>query len=129
MSTSGPQILVVDDDALLRELIATHLEQAGYRILQARDGIEALGALRDHKPDAMVLDLAMPRLDGVGLLTRMARLGDRTPTLVLTTRTNLDDVRGAMALGAKEYLAKPFEGHVLVGRLARMIPIGPAGDV
>jgi two-component system OmpR family response regulator len=117
----GPSILVVDDDALLQALISTHLTGAGYRVVVANDGIQALSRLRLDPPDAMILDLSMPRLDGIGLLTRMKSMGLTTPTMVLTARHNLDDVRQSMALGAKDYLSKPFEEQVLLTRVARLV--------
>jgi two-component system OmpR family response regulator len=121
---AGPCILVVDDDPMLRDLVAAHLIRAGYRVITANDGVQALMRVRDDQPDAMILDLSMPRLDGFGLLTRMQRLGYTTPTMVLTARHNVDDVRQSMGLGAKDYLAKPFEEQVLLGRVARLLQAG-----
>lgn len=135
LETNGHRVLIVDDDPMMLELIRTRLDLAGYRTVQARDGYEALDRLRDYKPEAMVLDINMPRLDGFGVLTQMKAIGNRTPTMVLSARNQTADVQTAIKLGARDFLTKPFEDHKLlsrVGRLVRPAPVrplaGPAPD-
>jgi two-component system OmpR family response regulator len=86
--SNGYRVLIVEDDPMMGELIRTRLELAGYRTVLARDGYEGLDRLRDHKPDAMLLDINMPRLDGFGVLQHMKSVGLKTPTMVLTAATS-----------------------------------------
>lgn len=123
-----PRILAVDDDPYLIELIVTRLELAGYDTRAARNGVQALERLEDFRPDAMVLDLNMPVLDGFGVLTQMQAQDQtrRTPTLVLTARNNAGDVARAVQLGARDYLSKPFKDEQLLARVARLLRPRPA---
>ena len=124
----GHRILVVEDDPMMLELICTRLDLGGYQTVQARDGFEGLDRLRDFKPDAMVLDINMPRLDGFGVLRQMKSLGHlpRVPVMVLTARNQTTDVQEAIALGARDFLTKPFEDHKLLARVARLVRPAPA---
>jgi DNA-binding response OmpR family regulator len=120
---SNAHVLVVEDEPFLSELVATRLMLAGYQVAQARDGLEALDCLRQNLPEAIVLDINMPRLDGFGVLEHMrkhARL-KIIPTMVLTARNRTEDVRKAMQLGARDYLTKPFEDRALLMRVARLV--------
>jgi two-component system OmpR family response regulator len=119
--TNGYRILIVEDDPMMGELIRTRLDLAGYRTVLARDGYEGLDRLRDHKPDAMLLDINMPRLDGFGVLQHMKSVGLKTPTMVLTARNQSSDVQEAIKLGARDFLTKPFEDHKLLSRVARLV--------
>jgi two-component system OmpR family response regulator len=129
---SAPKrILVVDDDPAIVELITTRLDLAGYRSFYARDGHQAMTRLCELRPAAMILDINMPRLDGFGVLKLMRQrdLIGRVPTMVLTARNQPDDVREAVALGARDFLAKPFKDDQLLSRVARLLrpPRAPAG--
>jgi len=124
------RVLVVEDDQVILDLITTRLDIAGYDTYFARDGFEGLKRLHELRPSALVLDLNMPRLDGFGLLRKMRQEGLNVPTMVLTARNQPDDVRQAIALGARDFLAKPFkDGQLLqrVGRLLRRAPRRPVG--
>ncbi len=125
------RILVVEDDPVILDLITTRLDLAGYDTYFARDGFEGLTRLHELRPAALVLDLNMPRLDGFGMLRKMPLEGLYTPTMVLTARNQPDDVRLAIALGARDFLAKPFKEEQLlqrVGRLLRKAPARPAAQ-
>jgi DNA-binding response OmpR family regulator len=117
------KILVVDDEPFLLELISTRLQIAGYNVAQAKDGTRALTALRDFIPDAMVLDINMPGLDGFGVLEQMRAVPRwaQIPTMVLTARNRSEDVQRAMSLGARDYLTKPFDDQQLLLRVARLL--------
>jgi two-component system OmpR family response regulator len=122
------RILVVDDDESIVDLVSTRLQIAGYRALSATDGFEAIRALKDLRPEAMILDINMPGLDGFGVLEHMRRAGNhKPPTLVLTARHNAGDVEKAIRLGAKDYLAKPFDDRMLLARVARLLRSASVG--
>ena len=123
------RILIVEDDPIILDLITTRLDIAGYDTYFARDGFEGFQRLHELRPSALVLDLNMPRLDGFGLLRKMRLEGLNTPTMVLTARNQPDDVKEAITLGARDFLAKPFKDEQLlqrVGRLLRKAPARPA---
>lgn len=116
------RVLVVDDDSAIRELITTRLDLAGFDTRTARDGSHALQRLMEFRPEAMVLDINMPVMDGFGVLKAMRARGDtsRVPILVLTARNAVEDVREAIALGARDYLSKPFRDDLMIQRVNRL---------
>lgn len=115
------RVLVVDDEPALRESLARSLRFEGYTVATAADGAEAIERLPDLRPDALVLDVIMPRLDGVGVCRRLRDHGDRTPVLLLTARDAVRDrVRGLDA-GADDYLVKPFAYEELLARLRAVL--------
>jgi DNA-binding response OmpR family regulator len=120
---NGAKILIVEDDPSVLDLLTTRLELAGYRTACAKDGYRALEVLNGPQPDAIVLDLNMPNLDGFGVLTALNKrpLDKQPPVLVLTARNAPDDVRRCLSLGAKDYLAKPFKDEQLLSRVARLL--------
>ena len=118
-----PRLVVAEDDDAILDLIRTRLELAGYAISYARDGYAALDMIKAIQPVGLVLDLNMPRLDGFGVLDalRSPRFQKPPPVLVLTARHATEDVRRCLALGAKDYLAKPFQDRDLIARVARLL--------
>jgi two-component system, OmpR family, response regulator MprA len=120
------RVLVVDDEPALRESVARSLRFEGYAVTTAGDGVEALDRLSQVRPDAVVLDVVMPRLDGIEVCRRMRDGGDRTPVLILTARDDVPDrVRGLDA-GADDYLVKPFAYDELLARLRALLRRGGA---
>ena len=117
------RILVADDDLGVRDLIRTRLEMAGYDVHTAKNGTEALGRVRELRPNGMVLDINMPLMDGFSVLQTLKKEfpDRRLPVLVLTARHAADDVRRAVGLGAKDYLTKPFNESQLLARVARLL--------
>ena len=117
------RILVVEDEPFVLELISTRLQIAGYIVSSARDGARAIQCLGETVPDAMVLDINMPGLDGFGVLEQMRAVPrwSQIPTMVLTARNRSEDVQRAMSLGARDYLTKPFEDAQLLRRVARLL--------
>ncbi|MGQ0831505.1 MAG: response regulator transcription factor [Microthrixaceae bacterium] len=110
LQTSG-EVLVVDDDASIRTMLAYVFHDAGYEVVEAADGREALDRLRKAAPALMILDLMMPEVDGVRVLRtrRDDRLAAGTRILVLTAKTDTQDMVWCWELGADEYLTKPVD--------------------
>ncbi|MEA5358793.1 response regulator transcription factor [Amycolatopsis sp., V23-08] len=126
------RILVVDDDRAVRESLRRSLEFNGYQVELASDGAQALEAIIANRPDAMVLDVMMPRLDGLEVARRLRSTGDDLPILVLTARDTVSDRVSGLDAGADDYLPKPFALEELLARLRallrRAIPDGQNGQ-
>lgn len=120
---TGRRVLVVDDDPAVCELSSTLLTQAGCIVETAGDGYSAIDLLEEFQPEAMILDLMMPAMDGYGVLEHMRKMGltDQVRTLVLTAKTQREDVDRAVGLGARDYLSKPYTPEQLVLRVARLL--------
>ena len=117
------KILVVDDDLELRELIAFVLRGAGYSIVEAGDGLEAVRRHADERPDLVILDVNLPGIDGFEVCRRI-RADFDTPVMMLTVRgEEADQVRG-LDLGADDYLAKPFSPRTLSARVRALLRRG-----
>ena len=115
------RILVVDDEPAVREAVDRALRLDGYRTELAGDGREALTAIASAPPDALVLDVLMPDVDGLEVCRRLRDAGDRTPVLMLTARDAVADrVRGLDA-GADDYLVKPFALEELLARVRALL--------
>lgn len=103
----SPCILIVDDEPNVRLMLRTALESAGYRVQEAADGCAVLAYLRGHACDLIVLDLRMPRLDGMQTLAGLREQGNATPVVMLTAHGSIPDAVAAMRLGAIDFLTKP----------------------
>jgi two-component system response regulator MprA len=115
------RILVVDDEPAVRDSLERALRLDGYEVDLARDGNEGLARVRERAPDAVVLDLLMPVMDGIELCRQMRARGDRTPVLMLTARHAVADRVAGLDAGADDYLAKPFELEELQARLRALL--------
>ena len=115
------EILVVDDEPAVRDSLDRALRLEGYKVGLAADGREALDALAGDSPDAVVLDVMMPRVDGLEVCRRMRAAGDRTPVLVLTARDGVSDRVKGLDAGADDYLVKPFALDELLARLRALL--------
>ncbi|HEU5475735.1 MAG TPA: response regulator transcription factor [Actinophytocola sp.] len=115
------RILVVDDDRAVRESLRRSLEFNGYQVDLAGDGQLALDAVKLARPDAMVLDVTMPRLDGLEVCRRLRSTGDDLPILVLTARAMVSDRVAGLDAGADDYLPKPFALEELLARLRALL--------
>lgn len=123
------RVLVADDDRAIRESLARALGLAGYQVATAGDGVQALAALRRQPVDAVVLDVMMPAIDGLGVCQLLRVEGDRTPILLLTARVRTEDRIAGLDAGADDYLVKPFEVAELLARLRALIRrTQPAGE-
>ena len=115
------RILVVDDDRAVRESLRRSLEFNGYQVDLASDGQQALDSVTSARPDAMVLDVMMPRLDGLEVCRRLRGTGDDLPILVLTARDLVSDRVAGLDAGADDYLPKPFALEELLARLRALL--------
>jgi len=122
------RILVVDDEPSVREAVERALRLDGHDVLLAGDGHEALGTLDARAPDAVVLDVLMPRVDGLELCRRMRERGDRTPVLMLTARDAVSDRVAGLDAGADDYLIKPFALEELLARVRALLRRATPGD-
>ncbi|HUY11120.1 MAG TPA: response regulator transcription factor, partial [Candidatus Dormibacteraeota bacterium] len=110
------KIAVVDDDRMLREMIELGLTQEGYDVRVAADGQAALELVRTFNPDAILLDIMMPKIDGVALIP-MLRTITQAPILMLTAKSDLDDKIKTLSAGADDYVVKPFLFEELIARI------------
>jgi two-component system response regulator MprA len=134
------RVLVVDDDAAVRESLERSLRFEGYEVSAAVDGLDALGAVGRDCPDIVILDVMMPRMDGLETCRQLRARGDDVPVLMLTARDGLADRVSGLDVGADDYLVKPFALEELFARLraltrraalaaraASMVAGGPGG--
>jgi DNA-binding response OmpR family regulator len=118
-----PVVLAADDDEDILALVKFRLERSGYTVLQARDGEEALELARERKPDLAVLDVMMPKLDGLELTRRLRaeEATSRMPIILLTARAQDTDVQQGFDAGADDYIRKPFSPQELRARVQAML--------
>jgi two-component system response regulator MprA len=112
---------VVDDDRAVRESLRRSLSFNGYTVDLAEDGVEALEAINNERPDALVLDVMMPRLDGLEVCRPLRSTGDDLPILVLTARDSVSERVSGLDAGADDYLPKPFALEELLARLRALL--------
>jgi two-component system response regulator MprA len=115
------RILVVDDDRAVRESLRRSLQFNGYQVELASDGVQAMDQIVAQRPDAVVLDVMMPRLDGLEVCRRLRSTGDDLPILVLTARDAVSDRVAGLDAGADDYLPKPFALEELLARLRALL--------
>jgi two-component system KDP operon response regulator KdpE len=118
-----PRVLVVDADSAAQDLLASVLGRCAYHVSRALTGAEGLEQLTDAPPDALLLDLDLPDVDGAGLLVDVRKVFER-PIVVVTGRSDIDDKVRALDLGADDYVLKPFDPAELLARLRAAIRNG-----
>src|SRR2546430_15643733 len=115
------RILIVEDDKKIASFVVNGFKQNGFAVDHARDGEEALALLRTTPYDAAVLDIMLPKMDGLAVLREIRRAGIKTPVIVLSAKASVDDrVRGLQA-GGDDYLTKPFAFSELLARIQALI--------
>jgi two-component system, OmpR family, response regulator MprA len=122
------RVLVVDDDRAVRESLRRSLEFNGYEVALATDGLDALEKVAAARPDALVLDVMMPRVGGLEACRRLRAEGDDVPILVLTARDSVADRVAGLDAGADDYLVKPFALEELLARLRALLRRTAASD-
>ena len=114
-------ILIIDDEAGVRELLADALKLAGFDTLTAADAMVAQTVLRTSKPDLLIVDINMPLMDGFEFIEKIRANGDQTPALMLSARADRADVTRGLTLGADDYVTKPFGLEELVLRIRAIL--------
>jgi two-component system, OmpR family, response regulator MprA len=122
------RVLVVDDEPAVRSALERALRLHGFEVSLAEDGEGGLAAVEAEAPDAVVLDVLMPRLDGIAACRRLRAQGDRTPVLMLTARDAVADRVTGLDAGADDYLVKPFALEELLARLRALVRRSNGGD-
>ena len=123
------RILLVDDDPGIRLSIQRALEFEGHEVRTAEDGLLALEAVAAEAPDLIVLDVSMPRLDGLGVCRRLRTEGNDVPILVLTARQGVSDRVAGLDAGADDYLPKPFALEELLARVRALLRRRPGPEI
>ena len=117
---SGGRVLVVEDDTDIADVLRRSLRNEGYEVRTSADGVDALDVAAGFVPDLVVLDLGLPRLDGIEVCRRLREEGD-VPILMLTARAETEDRVTGLDSGADDYLAKPFERQELLARIRALL--------
>ena len=117
-------VLVVDDDPVIVRLLEVNFEMEGFTVLTAGDGAEGVEVARAQRPDVVVSDVMMPRMNGLELVAALKGDPDTAgiPVLLLSAKAQADDVRNGLAAGADDYVTKPFEPSDLVERVTKLLP-------
>jgi len=121
MSSNSKKILVVDDEELTTELAKTFLEKHGFTVIIAFDGDEGLSKAQSEKPDLILLDVMLPTMDGFAVCKKLRESDDfkNTPILMFTAKGLSSDIAEGKAVGADEYIVKPFSGKALVATIRK----------
>jgi two-component system chemotaxis response regulator CheY len=120
--TEGPLVLVVDDDAGLRELIRVSLSLDGYSVREAASADEALAAIEDTAPDLVLLDVVMPGVDGWQMLQRMQERHGSIPVIMFSGKVDEQSAADAEQRGASGFIGKPFDPQQLIERAKQLVP-------
>ena len=115
------RVLLVDDDRAVRDALRRALSLAGYEVQLAEDGEQALEAIVQSVPEAVVLDVGLPGIDGLEVCRRLRRIGNRVPILILTARDEVADRIDGLDVGADDYMVKPFDVGELKARLRALL--------
>ena len=119
------RVLVVEDEDAIRELIALRIDLAGHHAIPMKTGLDAIDHIRRRVPDAMILDVGLPMLDGFEVLQIVRNNGWAIPIMMMTARHATQDVERAIRLGACDYMTKPFDGRLFLQKLERLLKPQP----
>jgi len=124
------RIMVIDDSAALRQTVLDALVEAGYEVIGAADGQEALGMLDGSKVDLMICDVHMPRMDGLTFVREVKRLADYrfVPVIMLTTESSEKSRLAGLTAGAKAWVVKPFRPDQILHAVSKLVPQARAGQ-
>src|SRR5215467_12824385 len=116
-----PRILIIEDETPMRTALKDVIEAEGYRVLSAADGEKGLQRAIEEKPDLILLDIMMPRLDGYAVCAELRRLANPVPVLMLTAKGQVEDRVTGLDAGADDYLVKPFSTDELLARVRALL--------
>jgi two-component system response regulator MprA len=122
------RILVIDDEAAVRDALSRLLRFEGYEVCLASDGLSGLQEVRDREPDALILDVMMPRQDGLAMCRALRAAGNPVPVLMLTARESVGDRVAGLDAGADDYLVKPFASQELLARVRALLRRSVSAD-
>jgi CheY-like chemotaxis protein len=119
----GPTILIVDDDPVIQKLLSVNFEMEGYLVLTANDGVEGLEKAQSELPDLVLVDVMMPRMDGLEAAHRLKSdpATKHIPVVLLSAKAQSTDVHGGLEAGADDYVTKPFDPLELLDKVAALI--------
>jgi excisionase family DNA binding protein len=120
--SGGPLVLVVDDDARLREFMRVNLEMEGYTVREASSAEEALGSIEDQAPELVLLDVVMPGVDGWEMLQRMQERYGSIPVIMFSGQVDANSAGDAEQRGARGFVGKPFDPQQLIERAKQLVP-------
>ncbi len=125
-----PRVLIVDDNETNRDILRTRLGPQGYELIEAVDGEEAIAAAREHHPDLILLDVMMPKIDGIEVCRQLKSDADMpfTPIVLVTAKADTKDIVAGLEAGADEYLTKPVDQAALVARVKSMLRLKQVTD-
>jgi DNA-binding response OmpR family regulator len=126
--TSADRVLVVDDEPMVRDVLARYLARDGFEVETAGDGEAALAAVESEGPDLILLDLMLPRIDGFEVFRRLRQSGATSPVIMLTARGEVTDRIVGLEIGADDYVSKPFSPKEVVARVRAVLRRGRAAD-
>ena len=121
INTKKKKILVVEDDAGLREMVKSRLDKEGFDVVTAADGFQAVVTARQAELDLIILDLILPRMDGYSVCQLLKSSGSKTPILILSARSSPEDIRRGLDMGASAFVPKPYDAPVLVGKVRELL--------
>jgi two-component system, OmpR family, response regulator MprA len=121
MAAARERILVADDDDAIRRATAALLQKAGYRVLEAANGREALERAESDRPALLIVDIEMPEMGGLATIERLRKTGNPLPVLVISGRGSLEQRVEGLEIGADDYLAKPYEHAELLARVRALL--------
>lgn len=117
------KLLTIDDSKTIRLILQRAFKEFDCSLVEAANGEEGLKAAAEHKPDIIILDITMPTMDGIQMLTLLRQRGDNTPVIMLTAEGGATSVEKAKHLGVSDYIAKPFQNEALVEKVMKVIPL------
>jgi two-component system cell cycle response regulator len=123
------KLLTIDDSKTIRMILQRAFKEFDCSLSEAANGDEGLKAAAEHKPDLIILDITMPQMDGIEMLTRLRATGDNTPVIMLTAEGGANSMQRANHLGVRDYIAKPFQNEALIEKVQKVLPLAKKPQV